>query len=598
MPLVSASTTHPAYDVIVIGSGAGGGQAAYTLTMEGAKVLMLEAGRHYDPITETPMFQLPSHAPLRGANTPDKANGFYDATVDGGWEIPGEPYTNATADSATRFHWWRARMLGGRTNHWTRIALRNGPYDFKPHTRDGLGFDWPLTYDELAPYYDKVELLIGVHGTNEGIENAPDSSPGVLQPPPKARAGELLAQHHARKLGIPIIPIRRAVLTAKQDADTLPARIHPGNLRAQRLLADSMRTRAVCFWATPCGRGCSIRATYQSPTVHLPPALASGNLDLLPNAMVREITVNAAGRATGVVWIDKLTGTEHARSARAIVVAGGACESVRLLLNSRSAHFPDGLGNTHGFLGRRLMETVGTSLGAYIPALENLPPHNDDGAGGPHVYAPWWLHHEAERLGFPRGYHIDVIAQRRMPTVTTGTNLEALNGGNYGRQFKADQRRYYGAFVNLAGRGEMIPNEHSFCTLDPTLKDRWGLPVLRFHWRWSDHETRQVAHMRRTFAELLTAMGAKSAPSSSDDGAKAIGAPGRVNHEVGGATMGDAPENSVTNAWGQLWDAKNVVVADAATFASNSEKNPTLTIMALAWRACDHLLAEFRRGDL
>ena len=175
MPVITAPKSQASYDIIVIGSGAGGGQSAYVAAMEGARVLMLEAGRNYDPVRETPMFQVHSQAPLRAAGTPDKPLGFYDSTVGGGWDLPGEPFTNASNDPKRQFTWWRARMLGGRTNHWGRIALRNGPYDFKPHTRDGLGIDWPIGYDDLAPYYDKVEMLIGVYGTNEGFENTPMS---------------------------------------------------------------------------------------------------------------------------------------------------------------------------------------------------------------------------------------------------------------------------------------------------------------------------------------------------------------------------------------------------------------------------------------
>src|SRR6187401_1930039 len=194
MPFIEPAKLQDQYDVIVVGSGAAGGQSAYTLAMEGARVLMLEAGRNYDVAAETPMFQANFDAPLRGTGTPDKPFGFYDATIDGGWEVPGEPYTNASKDPERKFHWWRARMLGGRTNHWGRIALRNGPYDFKPKTRDGLGFDWPISYEDIEPYYTKVEQLIGVYGSNEGLENTPNSPAGVLLPPPKPRAGELLAQ--------------------------------------------------------------------------------------------------------------------------------------------------------------------------------------------------------------------------------------------------------------------------------------------------------------------------------------------------------------------------------------------------------------------
>src|SRR3954470_18942055 len=251
MPLITASKTQPRYDVIVVGSGAAGGQTAYTLAMEGAKVLMLEAGRNYDPTNETPMFQINGDAPLRGGGSPDKWFGFHDATVNGGWSVPGEPYTNASSDPKRQFWWWRARMLGGRTNHWGRIALRNGPYDFKPRSRDGLGFDWPISYEDVAPYYDKVEMLIGVYGSNEGMENTPDSPPGVLLPAPKGRAGELLAQKHGKGLGIPVIPIHRAVMTQRLDADAIPAKLFPGNAWAQKIVGDAMRLRAACFWATP-----------------------------------------------------------------------------------------------------------------------------------------------------------------------------------------------------------------------------------------------------------------------------------------------------------------------------------------------------------
>jgi choline dehydrogenase-like flavoprotein len=247
------------------------------------------------PEQETPMFQTRGEAPLRGSSTPDKPFGFHDATIDGGWQVPGEPYVNATQEDSGRFDWWRSRMLGGRTNHWGRYSFRNGPYDFKPRSRDGLGFDWPLTYDELAPYYDKVEMLVGVYGSNEGLENTPDSSPACLLPPPAPHAHELYSKKICSKLGLPVVPIHRAVLSAKQDFQNLPAKLHPGNKRAQEIISKHMQLRAACFWATPCGRGCSTRANYQSTTVHLPPALDTGNLDIIPNAMVREVTVDQNG---------------------------------------------------------------------------------------------------------------------------------------------------------------------------------------------------------------------------------------------------------------------------------------------------------------
>lgn len=599
MPFIIADNIKESYDVIVVGSGAAGGQSAYTLTMGGASVLMLEAGRNYDPIREAPMFQTNGMAPLRAAQTPDKAEGFFDATVGGGFAVPGEPYANAGTAPDQQFKWWRSRMLGGRTNHWGRNAFRAGPYNFKPYARDGLGFDWPINYVDVAPYYDKVEMLIGVYGSNEGLENTPDSPPGILLSPPKPRLGEMLAKARAKTLGINIIPIHRAVMTQRLDYATLPAKLHPGNAKAQRILAADMARRAACFFATECVRGCAIRANYQSTTVHLPPALATGNLDIVPNAMAREITLGPDGRANGVIFIDKISGGERRAAGRVVVLAGGTCESVRLLFNSSSASFPQGLANSSGRLGRYLMDSVGSLLSGQFPLLENLPSYNEDGAGQ-HVYAPWWLHREqkAGQLDFPRGYYIGFISGKRMPSIGTASGLEWITGGSYGKKFKEDVRRYYGSFITFAGHGEMIPNENSYCEVDPVLKDRWGIPALRFHWAWSENEFRQVAHQQKTFRDLISLMGGRVRQAPDLTGCKAILPGGQAKHEVGGAMMGTDAGTSVTNQWGQTWDVKNLFVADGATFCSSPEKNPTLTIMALAWRGADRILEELKNGNL
>jgi choline dehydrogenase-like flavoprotein len=600
MPFVTPKSQQRTYDVIVVGSGAAGGQTAYTLSMEGARVLMLEAGRRYTPETETAMFQTPDMAPLGGVGTPGKPFGFYDATVDGGWQVPGEPYVRMTEEHAGRFEWWRARMLGGRTNHWGRISLRNGPYDFKPKSRDGLGFDWPIRYEDVEPYYDKVELLVGVYGTSEGLENTPGSSPGCLLPPPKPIVSDYLIAQRARRLGVPAIPGHRAVLTRPLDHTRNPQRLHPGNAKAQRILAADMRSRSACLWATPCGRGCAVRANYQSTTVHLPPALATGNLDITTDAMVYEITLGKDGRATGVSFVDRKTGRHEHASARVVVLAASACESARILLNSKSAPFPDGLANSSGKVGRYLMDTVGSDVWGQVPLLEGLPPLNEDGADGHQLYTPWWLYQEqlAGKLGFARGYHIEFGGGKHMPGFDTAAGLEWLTGGNYGAKFKQDVRRYYGSFVYFDGRGEMIPNEGSYCEIDPGgAKDKWGIPVLRFHWQWSEHETRQAAHMQRTFRDIIEAMGGKP-HAVETDGAKAIAPGGSIIHEVGGAIMGADPKVSVTNSWCQTWDVPNLFITDGAVFASNADKNPTLTIMAIAWRASDHILERMRRKEL
>jgi choline dehydrogenase-like flavoprotein len=527
---------------------------------------MLEAGREYDPGTESPMFQTPEVAPLRAAGTSDKGNGYYDATVAGGLEISGEPYTQAPG---SQFSWWRPRMLGGRTNHWGRVALRFGPYDFKPRTRDGLGFDWPIEYTDLAPWYDKVERLIGVTGLPQGIENVPDSPPGVQLPPPPPRAHEIVLTRAFERMGMKVAAIRAAILTRPLNG------------------------RAACLYATPCTRGCSSRSNFQSTTVLIPPARATGNLTVVCNAMVSRVDVDATGRATGVSFNDRVTGSEFSVKGRVVALAAGTCSSVRILLNSRSDMFPNGVGNSHGLVGKYLMDTLEFSLESSIPMLQKLPPQNDDGMFTPHVYVPWWLLREqaAGQLDFPRGYHIEPRGGRRMPSTGVGRLVDA-GSAIYGDALRSEVRRKYGTLITLSGEGEMIPNEDSFCELDATSRDKWGIPVLRFHWKWGDSEVRQAKHMQATFNEVFRLLG--GAP----DTAFEMPAGGSADHEVGGARMGTSPQNSVIDAYNQCWDVKNVFVLDGSAYVSSPDKNPTLTILALAARSSARILELMKSGGL
>jgi choline dehydrogenase-like flavoprotein len=595
MPLITPSKSKREYDVIVVGSGAAGGMCAYLLAMQGVKVLMLEAGRNYDPQKETPMFLTPQSAPLRNAATPEKPFGFYDATVDGGWQVPGEPYTQG---KDTNFMWWRARMLGGRTNHWGRISLRMGEYDFKPRSRDGLGLDWPMDYKDIAPYYDKTELLIGVYGGDENLENTPASSPGVLQPPPAPRLYERFVKKHAAKLGVPFIPSHLAILTKTQNGADLAAKLHPNNPNA-KYLADHAATRAACFWATDCGRGCSIKANFQSTTVLIPPAIMTGNLDVMTDAMVREVIINDEGKATGVHYIDKLTRQDCKATAKVVILAASGCESARILLNSKSNRFPNGAGNGSGLVGKYLMDTVGTKVVGQFPSLESMPPINDDGAHAMHLYAPWWGYQDQKKgkLDFPRGYHIEFSGGKRMPAVGMLDNL-FTQSGTFGKKLKEEARRYYGSFVSFAGRGEMIPNDDCYCEIDPNVVDQWGIPVLKFHWKWADHELKQADHMKQTFKDIIQAAGGRVHNDFLPDGKRAIYRPGEIIHEVGTTCMGSTEKNSVLNQYCQSWEVKNLFVADGGSFVSNADKNPTLSIMAIAWRSMDYLMDAMKKGEV
>ena len=565
--------TTQSYDAIIVGSGAGGGMSAYHLTRSGLKVLMLEAGRHYDPATETPMFNTNAEAPLRGVSTPDKPFGFYDATVDGGWKVPNEPYT--VAPGSEPFTWWRPRMLGGRTNHWGRIALRFGPMDFKPRSRDGLGADWPITYDDLAPWYDKTEKLIGVSGAApaRGLTNTPDSPDGCLMPSAPPRAFELFYERAFRAMNIPVIPMHGAVVTGQMEG------------------------RNTCLFATPCGRGCAIGANFQSTTVLLPPAMATGNLTITTNALVYQVDLDKAGKAKGVSYVDRVTGEHHSVTAKSVVLAAGSGETARILLNSKSAGFPNGLCNTHGMVGRYLMDSVGLGVSGQFAALEGMPPTNDDGQGTQHTYIPWWGYDKHKALGFPRGYHIEIGGGRRMPSMGMA-GLLPDDETSVGDELRAKLRNRFGSVIGFDGRGEMIPNDDCYCELDPTVKDKWGIPVLRFHWKWGESETKQAAHMVQTFLEVIDRLGGKPLGHVETDGAKAISKGGEMIHEVGTARMGHSEADSVVNQYGQTWAVPNLFVTDGAVLVSSPDKNPTLSILALAWRSSDHLATLAKQGAL
>ena len=566
------------YDAIVVGSGAGGGMAAYTLAKAGLKVCLLEAGPMYDPAKNVTQMKNPWDSPRRGASTKFRPFGDFDASY-WGWQIDGEPYTTT---NGTKWDWWRARMLGGRTNHWGRISLRFGPKDFKRRSIDGLGDDWPIGYEDIKPYYDRLDRLIGIFGTNEGLENDPD---GIFLPPPKPRLHELMIKKAGQKSGVPVIPSRLSILTKPINDE-----------------------RGQCFYCAQCNRGCTVHADFSSSSVLVKPALKTGNVDLITSAMVREVLTNAEGIATGVSYVSKDDSAEYQVFGRTVILAASACESARLLLNSKSPRHPNGLANNSGVVGKYLHDSTGAAMGGVLPQLFGRKRYNEDGVGGMHVYSPWWG--ENRKLDFPRGYHIEYWGGMGQPAYGFGFGMEGMNGsypvngqqkeaGGYGKSLKEDQRFFFGAGVGMAGRGEAIALASNYCEIDPNVVDKFGIPVLRFHVKHTDYEVKQAKHMKETFREMMHAMGAVITWGDDNAGNDyGLDSPGKIIHEAGTVRMGNDAKLSALNKYNQAHDCKNLFVMDGGSFVSQADKNITWTIMALAMRASEYLVDEMKKKNI
>ena len=567
------------YDAVIVGSGAGGGMAAKVLAEAGLEVLVLEAGPTYDS-AQGDMFKWSYDSPRRGASGKHKNFGDFDAAW-GGWEIPGEPYTKK---AGTNFDWFRSRMLGGRTNHWGRISLRFGPNDFKRKSIDGLGDNWPISYDDVKPYYDRIDKMIGIFGSAENIFNEPD---GIYLPPPRPRAYELLIKKGAEKKGVKIIPARLSILT--------------------KPLGD----RAGCHFCSQCGRGCATYSNFSSPGVLLRPALKTGKLQIATGAMAREVITDDQGKAVGISYVDTTTLQEYQVNGKVIVLAASTGETARLLLNSKSSRNPNGLSNGSGVVGKYIHDSTGASASAFIPSMMDMPRYNEDGVGGMHLYSPWWI--DNKKLDFPRGYHIEYGGGMGMPGSGFGGGIERLNGkvadrngnkrpkggGGYGKQLKDDYRRFYGSNIGMSGRGESVPFATNYCEIDPTTVDKYGIPVLRFNYTWSDHEIKQAKHMQETFNQIIEGMGGtRNGETPGADKNYGLLDPGRIIHEVGTARMGDDPKTSAVNSNCQSHEVKNLFITDGSPFVSQADKNPTWTILALSLRTSEYIINQLKRQNI
>ncbi len=570
------------YDAIVVGSGAAGGMAAYVLTAHGLKVLLLEAGKKLPIEKELKSMEWPYNHPRRGDMPPDcHALGAREYNIRQPPYAKGSRYShvysyvqgwggsdyskNLVVDekehpyTGTNYAWVRCKTFGGKTTIWGRLALRLSDYDFKAASRDGYGENWPLSYADIEPYYDRVDETLGISGLKENLPWLPDSK---FQRPNRLSPGEMVLRRSMEKYKRVVTPYRAGVTT------------------------DGVKNkyRSKCFGRGACSRragGCDIHAAFDSPTGLIYPAWDTGNLTVRTNATVYEVTVDkATGKASGVSFLDTETRKTYQAKAKTVVLGASTLETARLLLHSKIA-------NSSGQIGHNFCEHImGPSVTGLVKDLVGKPRTLDDGRPGG-FYIPRFRNLEEKRADYIRGYGFEGEGGA---TIFPG---HAYGTPGFGAEFKKTVREQAGAFISMGGFGEVLARYENYVDLDPDVKDPWGIPVLRFHIQFGDNEKKMAADMADTAKEMFEQAGIEIVATSRD-----ILTPGWSIHELGTARMGSDPKKSVVNQFQQSHDVRNLFIVDGSTHVSAANQNPTWTIMALCWRSCDYLADQLKKGQL
>jgi choline dehydrogenase-like flavoprotein len=564
------------FDAIVVGSGISGGWAAKELTEKGLRTLVLERGRDLqhgkDYVTE---HKAPWTFPLRNRRITTEVAGpeyavqsrtgqFFEATKHMFVKDAKHPYVEAKP-----FTWIQGDHVGGRSLMWGRQVYRWSDLDFEANLRDGHGVDWPIRYADIAPWYSYVERHIGVSGEKLGLPYLPD---GEFQPPMALNAAEkVLKAGVERKFPGRHVTIGRVAVLTQAVGD-----------------------RAPCHYCGPCDRGCSTGSYFSSQASTLPPARATGRLTLRPNSIVHSVLYDEnTGRATGVRYFDTESGEAHDVYGRVVFLCASTLNSTRILLNSRSARFPNGLANSSGALGHYLMDhhfVVGASgemdgnedryyqgnrpNGIYIPRFRNL--------GGP----------DSDKLGFVRGYGYQGGAGR-------GSWGRGTQQAGFGVELKRRLRDPGPWGVGMTGFAECLPQRENQVDLDPERKDQWGIPLLRISAEWGPNELKMRKDIQEQAVAMLEAAGAKNVHGYDAYKRGEYGAEmGFGIHEMGTARMGRDAKTSVLNAHNQAHDVPNLFVTDGACMTSASCVNPSITYMALTARAADYAVNEMKRRNL
>jgi len=554
------------FDVVVVGSGASGGWACKRLTEAGLKVALVDAGRTHttkDYREHIPPFALKYRnlAPeiIRKTRPIQSLAGCDEYNYDWFCNDLEEPYTTPKDKP---FSWvGRLRLTGGRTNVWGRVSLRLSDLEFKAASSDGYGEDWPLSYKDIEPYYDLVEEYVGVAGLAEGLPHLPD---GKFQPPMGLSCAETKFRNRVKEnLGWTVTPARTANLTRPING------------------------RAACHYCGPCERGCVTHSYFNSAYTTVADALATKNLTHIPNAMAFQVLMDMnSNRARGILYIDRVTREQKEVYGRAVILGAQSLESVRILLNSANRSYPDGLANSSGVLGHYLMDHIfvgGGAIGEFPDLPDKLNINGPNRPSGIYIARFQNLPGGPRSKKFLRGYGYEGSGSSNFSWSATG----------FGEAFKR------GVFdpsttLGVGGFGECLPRWDNYVQIDPDVVDAYGIPVLHIHMTYGENERAIINDMRQSGEAMMEAAGAKNIKSFAVPDRE----PGRGIHEVGVARMGNNPKKSVLNQFQQTHDIKNLFVCDGSGFTSTACQNPTLTIMALCVRSCDHLLDEMKHANV